>query len=203
MLRRLSIALIMRLECLERYMAIQNIAHTLAEFEALIALPENADRRFEFIDGEIIEVPSNPFSSEIAIIIAAALLAFVRSKKLGRVTGEGAGYIVAGRRLSPDVAFVAADRQDQLAREGYNPIAPDLAVEVISPTDRQPAIRRKLAVYAEAGVVVWLIYPSRRIIEIYAPDQPVEIVTIEDSLNGGDVLPDFSLPVRDIFEVDG
>ena len=184
-------------------MAIQNIAHTLTEFEAVIALPENADRRFEFIDGEIIEVPSNPFSSEIAIIIAAALLAFVRSKKLGRVTGEGAGYIVAGRRLSPDVAFVAADRQDQLAREGYNPIAPDLAVEVISPTDRQPAIRRKLAVYAEAGVVVWLIYPSRRIIEIYAPDQPVEIVTIEDSLNGGDVLPDFSLPVRDIFEVDG
>ena len=185
-------------------MAIQNIAHTLNEFEAMISLPENADRRFEFIDGEIIEVPSNPFSSEIAIVIAAALLAFVRSKKLGRVTGEGAGYIVAGRRLSPDVAFVAADRQDQLAREGYNPIAPDLAVEVISPTDRQPAIRRKLAIYAEAGVVVWLVYPARRIVEVYAPDQPVEIMGMDNTLDGGEVLlRGFSLPVRDIFEVEG
>jgi len=185
-------------------MAIQNIAHTLNEFEAMISLPENADRRFEFIDGEIIEVPSNPFSSEIAIVIAAALLAFVRSKKLGRVTAEGAGYIVAGRRLSPDVAFVAADRQDQLAREGYNPIAPDLAVEVISPTDRQPAIRRKLAIYAEAGVVVWLVYPARRIVEVYAPDQPVEIMGMDNTLDGGEVLlRGFSLPVRDIFEVEG
>jgi len=180
-------------------MAIQNVAHTLEEFEAVIALPENADRRFEFIDGEIIDVPSNPFSSEIAILIAAALLAFVRVRKLGRVTGEGAGYIIAGRRLSPDVAFVAASRQDQLAREGYNPIAPDLVVEVVSPTDRQPAIRRKLAIYAEAGVIVWLVYPARRVVEIYAPDQPVEIVGMEGSLEGGDLLPEFVLRVADVF----
>ena len=170
-----------------------------AEFEAFIRLPENADGRFEFIDGEIIEVPSNPFSSEIAILIAAALLAFVRPRSLGHVTGEGAGYIVAGRKLSPDVAFVAASRQQLLAREGYNALAPDLVVEVVSPTDKQPAIRRKLAIYSEAGVPVWLVYPLRQVVEVYFPDQPVEIVGIDGSLDGDNMLPGFSLSLRDIF----
>lgn len=183
-------------------MAVQKTQLTDADFERFIALPENADLRFEFIDGEIIKVPSNALSSEIAILIAAALLAFVRPRKLGRVTGEGAGYIIAGRKLSPDVAFVAADRQERLAPEGYNPIAPDLAVEVISPTDRQPAIRRKLAIYAEANVLVWLVDPQHKRVEVYAPDQPVAIVPVDGTLDGGNVLTDFSLPIRDIFPED-
>jgi len=180
-------------------MAVQKTGVSAQDFDEYVALPENADLRFEFIDGEIIDVPSNAFSSEIAILIAAALLAFVRPRKLGRITGEGAGYIVAGRRLSPDVAFVAAARQDQLAPEGYNPIAPDLVVEVISPTDREPAIRRKLAIYAEAGVQVWLVRPRRKTVEIYAPDQPVEIIGVDDVIDGGDVLPGFKMAVRDMF----
>jgi Uma2 family endonuclease len=173
--------------------------YTDAEFEAYIRLPEHTDNRYEFIDGEIIEVPSNPFSSEIAILIAAALLAFVRPRSLGRVTGEGAGYMVAGQKLSPDVAFVSAARQDRLAQEGYNPIAPDLAVEVVSPSDKQPAIRRKLAIYADAGVLVWLVYPKQQRVEVYAPDQPVEIAHLDDVLSGGAILPGFTLPLHEIF----
>ncbi len=173
--------------------------YTDDEFDAFVRLPENADKRLELIDGEIIEVPSNPYSSEIAALIIFALLSFVRSRKLGRVTGEGADYQVAGRKLSPDAAFVSAARQEQLAREGYNPIAPDLAVEVVSPTDRQPEIRRKLAVYAEDGVLVWLVYPEQKRVEIYAPDQPVEIVFEDGTLSGGQILPGFTLPVTDIF----
>ncbi|MBL8133083.1 MAG: Uma2 family endonuclease [Anaerolineae bacterium] len=173
--------------------------YTVEDFDQFIALPENADRRFEFIDGEIIEAPSNPFSSEIAILIAAALLSFVKPRRLGRITGEGAGYIVAGRRISPDVAFVAASRQDQLVQTGYNPVAPDLAVEVVAPTDRHPAIRRKLAIYAEAGVLVWLVYPTRRLVEVYAPDQPVQIVTADGMLDGGSLLPGFRLSASEIF----
>lgn len=169
------------------------------DFERFIALPENSDLRFEFIDGEIIEVPSNALSSEIAILIASALLAFVHPRRLGRVTGEGAGYIIAGRKLSPDVAYVAAARQDQLAAEGYNPVAPDLVVEVISPTDRQLAIRRKLAIYAEANVLVWLVDPKRQCVEVYAADQPVAIAALDGVLDGGSVLPGLTLAVRDIF----
>ncbi|MEO8395216.1 MAG: Uma2 family endonuclease [Chloroflexota bacterium] len=97
------------------------------------------------------------------------------------------------------MAFVSAAWQDQLARQGYNPIAPDLAVEVVSPTDREPAIRRKLAIYAEAGVLVWLVRPRQQTVEVYAPDQPVEIVGIDGTLVGSDLLPDFTLAVRAIF----
>jgi Uma2 family endonuclease len=173
--------------------------YTEADFEAFIRLPENTDKRFEFIDGEIIEVPSNPLSSQIAIFIASAILIFVRPRRLGHVTGEGGGYIVAGQKLAPDVAFVSAARQEQLVQEGYNPIAPDLAVEVVSPSDQQPEIRRKLAIYAEGGVLVWLVYPKQRRVEVYAPDQPVEIIYADGVLTGGAVLPEFSLNVSDIF----
>lgn len=173
--------------------------YTDAEFEAFIRLLENADKRFEFVDGEIIEVPSNPYSSEIAALIIYALLAFVRPRGLGRVTGEGAGYIVAGQKLAPGVAYVSSVRQAQLVREGYNPIAPDLAVEVVLPSDKQPEIRRKLALYAQAGVLVWLVYPEQKRVEVYAPDQPVEIRHVGDTLSGGDILPGFILPVCDIF----
>ena len=174
-------------------------AYTDSEFEAFIRLPENSEKRFEFIDGEIIEVPSNPYSSEIAALIIYALLAFVRPRGLGHVTGESGGYIVAEQKLAPDVAFMSAARQPQLVREGYNPIAPDLTVEVVSPSDKQPEIRRKLALYAQAGVLVWLVYPEQKRVEVYAPDQPVEIRYATDTLSGGDVLPDFTLAVHDIF----
>lgn len=170
-----------------------------AEFEAFIHLPENSEKRFEFIDGEIIEVPSNPFSSEIAALIIFALLAYVRPRGLGHVTGESGGYVVAGEKLAPDVAFVSSARQPQLAREGYNPVAPDLVVEVVSPSDKQPEIRRKLALYAQAGVLVWLVYPEQKRVEVYAPDQPVEIRYVGDILSGGNVLPEFNLAVGDIF----
>ena len=63
-------------------MAVQKTGVSAQDFDDHIALPENADLRFEFIDGEIIEVPSNAFCSEIAIVVAAALLAFVRPRKL-------------------------------------------------------------------------------------------------------------------------
>jgi Uma2 family endonuclease len=183
----------------EKPMAVQKIAISLEEFERLTELPENRERRFEFIDGEMIEVPSNPLSSEIASFIIAALVMFVRPRKLGHVTGEGAGYMVEGRVLSPDVAFVRQERQAEMPYKGFNPIAPDLAVEVVSATDEQPEIRTKLAIYAKGGVLVWLVYPERRIVEVYAPHQPVRIVEQEGVLEAPEILPGFTLAVRDIF----
>jgi Uma2 family endonuclease len=180
-------------------MTIPKTQLSLEAFERLTLLPENAESRFELIDGEVFEVPSNPYSSQIAIIIAAALLAFVRPRRLGHVTGEGAGYRVSGQDLSPDVEFVSLARQERLAERGYNPVAPDLVVEVVSHTDKQPDIRRKLAIYAQAGVLVWLVYPLRQVIEIYAPDMPVEIRTIDGTLDGGTLLPGFTLAISDIF----
>lgn len=180
-------------------MAVRKRLFTVSEFEALVNLPENADLRFELIDGEIIQVPSNPYSSAIAALIIIALGVFTKGKNLGHITGEQGGYIVAGARLAPDVAFVSKKRQASLVRQGYNPVAPDLAVEVVSPSDDLDVLSDKLKKYAEAGVLVWVVFPTRQEVDVYAPGQPVQTLGINDTLTGGDVLPGFRLPVRDIF----
>lgn len=169
-------------------------------FEAFVSLPENAERRFEFIDGEIIEVPSNPYSSELSATIIFFLKLYAREQRPGHVTGEQAGYIVAGARLSPDAAFLSKSRQAELAREGYNPVAPDLAVEVVSPTDRESDLQKKLSLYMSAGVLVWVFRPVERVVEVHAPGQSMYTLGIDDTLNGGGVLPGFNIAVKDVFE---
>lgn len=169
------------------------------EFEAFTRLPENADRRFELIDGEIIEVISSPFYSEIAALIAAPLVSFVIPRRLGHITGAGAGYRVGQHRFMPDVAFLSKARQAQLPLEGYNPIAPDLAIEVVALWDKPRDIERRLEIYVGGGVLVWLVYPGQKRVEVYAPNHVVLILGVEDVLDGGDILPGFILRVRDIF----
>lgn len=174
---------------------------TIEQFEAFIARPENADRRWELIDGEIIEVPSNPYSSEIASFIIAALLWFLRGKNWGHVTGEQGGYIVEGQRCAPDVAYISRERQPKLVRKGYNPNPPHFVVEVMSPTDKDKAtaeaFAKKLKRYAQAGVFVWVVYPEEQRVEIRAPGQPVRIADIDDVIDAGEALPGFTMAVRD------
>jgi Uma2 family endonuclease len=173
---------------------------TAEEFDAFTLLPENAERLFEFIGGEIVEVPSNPYSSELASNISFYLKLFLRDKNIpGHVTGEGGGYRVSGERYAPDVAYVAKARQDQLAREGYNPIAPDLAVEVASPTDSEKQRRIKIANYLAAGTLVWMVFPDEKLVEVYAPGQPAKVLDVNGVMDGGNVLPGFQLAVKDIF----
>ena len=106
-------------------MTIRDTISTIDEFEVFTNLPENADKLFELIGGEIFEVPSNPYVSELAMIIGALLLAFVKKHKLGHVTGEAGGYMVSGERYAPDVAFISYEKQPELAKSGYNPNPPD------------------------------------------------------------------------------
>lgn len=78
----------------------------VAEFDRLAALPENRDRRLEYIAGELVEVVANAVSSQIALYIAHFLVAYLRIYPIGHVTGSDAGYQVAGERYSPDVAYI-------------------------------------------------------------------------------------------------
>jgi Uma2 family endonuclease len=178
-----------------------DIAMSVEAFDAYALLPENADRILQYVAGEVVEVPSNPYASEISSFFIAALLAFVRPRGLGRVTGEAGGYRVMGERYAPDVAFVSKARQAELAREGYNPVAPDLAVEVDFPSTyaSQAQLRIKIANYLAAGTVVWLVLPETKMVEVYAPGQPVRLLRVDDTLDGGAVLPGFTLPLKDIF----
>jgi Uma2 family endonuclease len=180
-------------------MVVSTRRYTIEESEQFIYLPENADRSFEFIAGEIAEVVANNYSSKIAGILFGELYIFLKGKNLEHLTGADGGYIVAGERYIPDVAYISAQRQPQPSREAFNPSPPDLAVEVLSPTYDPANLRIKIVNYLRAGTTVWVVDPDRRQVEVYAPDHAPITLTINDTLDGGDVLPGFTLPVKDIF----
>lgn len=180
-------------------MAVQSRRITAEKFDAFVQLPENADTLYEFVGGEIVAVPSNPYSSEIAARVLVELGIFLKGKTLGHLTGEAGGYMVSGERYAPDVAFIRRDRQPELVKTGYNPNPPDLAVEVFSPTDSEGRLSIKISNYLAAGVVVWVVYPEEQEIVIHRPGIPARILTAVDTLDGGDVLPGFTMAVRDVF----
>jgi Uma2 family endonuclease len=185
-------------------MALTKQFTTAEEFDKFILQPEMEDRIFELIAGEIVEVPSNPFASAIAGTILFFIKLFIRQNTIaGHVTGADGGYWVAGERYAPDVAFISKARQPELARKGYNPNPPELAVEVIS--DESSAaelrdLRLKITNCLSVKTVVWVVYPVSQIVEIHAPGRAVKIIHSDGTLEGGEVLPGFKVALRDISE---
>lgn len=186
-------------------MPIQKTTYTSQEFWEFVNLPENAERFFERIDGEIIEhMPSTPRSSEIAMRIAYFVTHYLTQNSIARITGEQGGYDVTEEdTFAPDVAVILKSRQPVFPEEGFNPIPPDFVVEVISPSDlKDPKrrIQRKQEKYAEAKIpLVWYVFYDPQRVEVHAYGKLVRVAGIEDTLDGGSVLPGFQLRVRDIF----
>ncbi len=173
---------------------------TVAEFEATCR-----DDRVELIDGEIVEmVPSSDGSSSTAMTIGALLWNHVRPRKLGRVYSSDGGFVLFPDRETvrvPDVAFVRTERMPQgEARRHFPRLAPDLVVEVLSPTDRGRDVRAKVAMYHEAGVpLIWLVNPDAQTVTVLALGQEPVTLTGAETLNGGRVLPDLRIEVAEIF----
>jgi Uma2 family endonuclease len=174
---------------------------TVEEFDQCVDLPENAEKLFEYVGGEVVEVPSNPYASKVASRISGFIFMYRLENDMGHLTGEQGGLVVSGERYTPDVAFASKARQSKLVEEGFNPIPPDLAVEVEFPVSEQSHDRlvTKIANYLAAGTVVWAVYPETRQVRVFAPGQPVQIIDSDGVLDGGDVLPGFTLAVSDIF----
>ena len=161
------------------------------------------DGQWELIDGEPTEVNPASFRSVwIAGELYARIREHVRKNDLGRAVSDGAGFILFDDRAivrSPDVAFISRNRLPTII-EGFVPLAPDLAVEVLSPSDRRADILAKVAMYLQAGVhLVWLIDPDPRTVTVFTEDRPVSVIGLEGMLDGGEVLPGFSIAVSDIF----
>jgi len=174
---------------------------SVEDFDAFLALPENSERRFELINGEIVEVSSNAFVSNISARIVHALMKYLDKHDIGQVTSEAGGYLVSGERFAPDVAYISYARQPTLDRQGYNHLPPELAAEVLSdpanPKEAE-ALRRKLASYLAAGTVVWVVNPFDRVVEVYQPGKMPIVLDATGTLDGGDLLPGFSAPVSEI-----
>jgi Uma2 family endonuclease len=140
--------------------------------------------------------------SMIAIAIASALRAFVVPRKLGYVTGEaGTTQILLDLVRVPDAAFVSRDRLPHgLPREPVPLLVPDLAVEVLSISNTPREMERKRSEYFQAGVrLCWCVDIRNRTVAVYtSPDNP-QIFSEQQTLDGGNVLPGFTLPLGPLF----
>lgn len=182
-------------------MALQISHMTVEEFDIFAELPQNRDKMLEYIGGEVVEVPSNPAASRFSQIVAGEMYIYLKSNPIGHLTGEAGGYMVSGERYAPDVAYISKAKQPDLAQRGYNPLPPDLAVEVDFPStyESQRELRTKIVNYLAAGTVVWLVLSETKEVEVYVLGQPRKLLTLDNTLDGDDVLPGFKLAVKTIF----
>ena len=173
--------------------------------EEFFELPKD-DGRYELVEGRLVRTPPEFFSSSmIAMTLATLVNAFVRQHKLGICGGEAGGVRTRSRPdtvRAPDFTFISKER---LPPGGiplrWYPIAADLVVEVLAPTDRFVNMLRKVQEYLAAAVrLVWVINPSERSAVVFRPNAPPETITGEGALDGEDVLPGFRLPLADLWE---
>ncbi len=161
--------------------------------------------RYDLIRGELIRMSPAGYDHGIIVMrIARKIADFADLHALGDVSAAETGFILARDPdvlLAPDVALVQPDRlPPEAERSGYLELAPDLVVEVVSPSDRLRDVSDKVMEYLECGVsLVWVVEPGRKLVTTYNPDRTSKILTVDDELDGGDVLPGFRLPVADIF----
>lgn len=139
---------------------------------------------------------------EIAATLMALFWAHVRPRRLGRVFGSDAGVLLERNPdtvREPDVAYVSAERLPlDIANSGYCPVVPDLVVEIVSPSDGAAA-NDKAEMWLRYGARAALVVnPETFIISVRRPNGPAAALTVDDTLELGDILPGFACPVRDI-----
>jgi Uma2 family endonuclease len=171
--------------------------------EDLLAM--GPDARFELVEGHLIPMPpTGDEHGSFTIDLSAEVTMFVRANDLGRCWAAETGFILArdpDTVLAPDFSFIARERLNYPGGgRGFVPIAPDLVVETRSPSDRLTDLRNKMRRWLDFGVCrALLLDPQQRTITVYAPDAEPVTLTAADTLEGGDVLPGFALPLDRLF----
>lgn len=172
----------------------EKVSMTLAEFL------ENDIEGYEYVKGELVPMsPATRAHSKISVKVIRYLDRYVDENQLGEVHVE-ATFRVGERGLKPDVAFVSSTRLDGDENKGF-PVPPDLAIEVISPTDVQSRVVDKAFAYLNAGTcLVWIFDPHSQTVTVYRSERDIALLTYEDTLTGEDVVPGFTCPVSQLFE---
>lgn len=178
--------------------------------EDLAAMPDDA-WHYELVQGRLVRMsPSGLRHAEIGIELTTALHTFVRENQLGLAIGAETGFQLnvpdePDTVLAPDAAFIAADRvppPDSHDRIGFPRLAPDLVVEVASPSQHRPEMATKAKLWLASGVrLVWIVWPSRRQVDVWEHDGEDRPRTLgpRDELEGGAVLPGFRYPLRQLW----
>ncbi len=188
-------------------MATKEKLYTVDDVWELSHRPENHNRRFYLIDGELYwDMPPGGEHGNLAFEIGYRLRAFLEEHDLGKGTVE-TGYHPPGDRhtlLGPDVAFISRARAPQPFPKDFIPMMPDLAVEIQSPTDTLEEARRKAAVYlANGAALVWIVLPAQQGVDVCrasaGAELDIQFVGADGSLSGEDVLPGFELELKQLF----
>ena len=177
------------------------------EFWEFLQSVEREGKRYELVEGIIHEMPGGTGGDhgEVTGDLFGVVWNFVHQHKLGRLTAAETCYTLYknpdGKDTvrCPDIGFVSIERAPQPLPPGYVPFAPDLAVEVISPGNDANDMHNKVLDYLRYGTrLVWLVYPDSQTVVVHTKAGAKTLLS-DDTLDGGEVLPGFNLPVRDIF----
>ena len=172
-------------------------SHTMTLEEFL----ENDLEGYEYIKGEL--VPMSPPSmehGEISVNIIRYLDQHVYEHKLGRLYTAETTFHLGDRLVKPDVAFVSTERLPENRRKG-SPVPPDLAIEIVSPTDKQYDVTEKAFAYLKAGTrLVWVVEPVAKTVMVYRSETDFTLLAYEDTLTGENVVEGFTCPVAQLFE---
>jgi len=178
---------------------------TLLTIQDYAALDEPPGVRYELSEGELIVTPSSSsFHNRIRDHFNTRLWPFVEERKLGLVVSETDLILAEAVVRRPDVAFIRADRLEGIdLDQSPLPVAPDLAIEIVSKNDRADDVMLKVRQYLEVGALaVWLMYPKTGLAYRYIPgklEPEVRSADARDKFDEPDLLPGFSLPLSDIF----
>ncbi|HMD33411.1 MAG TPA: Uma2 family endonuclease [Vicinamibacterales bacterium] len=173
--------------------------------DELFWMPDDGFHRYELVAGQLRTMtPAGSLHGVVGMRLAVALGAYVDQHELGVLFAADTGFKLASNPdtvRAPDVAFV---RRERIPATGiprtFWPGAPDLAVEVLSPTDERSEVNEKIADYLAAGVAyVWFVEPSSRRVTIHQRNAPPRVLGEADTLDGGDLLPGFRYPLSKLF----
>ena len=176
---------------------------TLLTADELEQMPDDDSVRTELDEGELITMPRTGLDhGYFETAIASILRDYVKRNRLGRVYSGDTGFrLSSGTVRAPDVAFVRQERLEALKSKGFAKGAPDLAVEIFSPSDSVPQLMRKVKQYFAAGChTVWIVYPDAREIHSLEASGSDRILGDADLMEAPELLPGFSVPVAEFFE---
>ena len=156
---------------------------------------------YEYVNGELIPMaPPTLEHGEISVSLILPLGTYIREKQLGRLYPADTTFNLGDRVVKPDVAFVSTAKLPENRRQ-ESPVPPDLAVEVVSPSDSHYKVAEKALAYLNAGTrLVWIIEPVVKTVTVYRSETDIETRTRKDMLTGEDVIEGFSCPVAQLFE---
>jgi len=172
--------------------------------EDLLRMPDDG-YRYELVRGELRKMAAAGHRhGRVAMNVTLPLGQYVKTHHLGIVYAAGTGFKLASNPdtvRAPDVAFVRRQRVEEAGdSEGYWPGPPDLAVEVVSPSDTYAEVEEKILEWLDAGTrMIIVVNPRKRSVTVYRSRSEIVVLTENDVLDGRDVVPGWSMPVRDIF----